>query len=278
MTTLAPGTSIVPYLTSAAGAQDGSSVAGGWNDVLDGLTLSLAPPTTSFVGLTFDFGLRFSAMGTPLDPPIVSAGQLVLTTHPSVVADPGTSILEVWGVPETNPDLYSLAEAPFTRSEILVAAANYVWSGVGTQVTFNLGTYLTAGNANTPACAANFELGRMLGTGSNFWNGRVSLSLRSLTPGLVFTFCSAETAGANAPQLRVTQTNFFSGLIGGPTGPRQRIVRDQRFAFPALNTEVVQDGVVGMWVRPDDRDPEDLPATYRPKPGEGSIDDDIPTL
>ena len=49
--------------------------------------------------------------------------------------------------------------------------------------------------------------------------------------------------------------------------------------MPALNTELVRDGdQPNLWVRPWDSDPFDEPNTYRPRPGEGTVDDEIGDL
>jgi hypothetical protein len=74
-----------------------------------------------------------------------------------------------------------------------------------------------------------------------------------------------------------TLEHFFTGTLG-PSGPGQRSVRDGRFGMPALNTELVEDGYEpGLWVRPDDRDPEDEADSYVPRPTEGAVDDEVPS-
>ena len=270
---LAPSTNLVAHTPR----QDGSFIFGGWDEGSDGILLSTPPqPTPSTVGLTYDWSLRFAA-GRPLDPPIISTFTVVLTGHPAMAADPGVDVVEMYAVPQAVPADFSGGLIPFGRGELLVGAGAFVWAGVGTAVSITIGVYLTVGHAQTPTCVANWDTIRMRSLGSSLWNGKLCLSFKNLGVGQVLIFNSMESVGGG-PVLSAVETSFFAGLIGGPTGPRQRFVRDQRFGFPALNTEVVQDGVVGMWVRPDDRDPEDLPATYRPKSGEGSVDDEVPNL
>lgn len=264
---------VVTYTTDASGAQDGSDV-GGWDAELDGLTLSTAfLPST--IGMLFNIGLSFNSSGVALDPPIVSDAQLRLTTHPSVVVDPGLDTIEVWCVPEAAPAEYGATKLPFARAELKVSGANYVWNGVGTTLTLTIGTHTSA--AATATCKDNWQTIRALSIGSHLWSGKIALSLKNLTGGFAFAFNSTESAG-QSPELLLTQTPFFAGLIGGPLGKR-RFVRDGRFGMPALNTELVRDGYnPSLYVRAFDQDPEDPPTRYRPRKGEGTVDDDIPDL
>lgn len=273
MTSLAPSTNLVAHTPS----QDGSFIAAGWDEGADGIILATAPqPAPSVIGLTYTWNLRFDGL-YPLDPPIISDFTLVLTGHPTMAVDPGADIVEVYAVPQETPADFSFSIPPFSRGGILIGAGTFSWSGVGTTVTISAGVYRTGTDPQTPTCADNWATIRALYLSSTRWNGKLCLSLQNVVAGQALTFNSNESAGGG-PVLSSIETNFFAGLAGGPTGPRQRFVRDQRFGMPALNTELVQDGVVGMWVRPEDADPEDLPATYRPKPGEGSVDDEVPNL
>lgn len=253
-------------------SQDGHFIAAGWDDAADGIILSVAPAIPSTIGLTFNWGLTFS--GTlPLDPPIVSALTLTLTGHPAMAADPGADTVELWAVPTSAPADYSTPLFPFNRSEVLIGAGAFAWTGVGTTVAVTAGTYLTAGNASTPTCRDNWQTIRALYLSSSQWNGKLGLSLRNLGAGISLTFNSLESVGTE-PRLASTETSFFTGLVSGESGSRRRYVRDGRFGMPALNTELVRDGdQPGLWVRPEDQDPFDEPAQYKPRRGEGTVDD-----
>ena len=113
------------------------------------------------------------------------------------------------------------------------------------------------------------ERGYTFPWGQADWTGHLHVALWLTVSAGPFTEVSAVS-------LTLDHEPFFSGLAGGPTGPRQRFVRDHRYGMPALNQELVRDGdQPGLWVRPWDRDSEDEPARYKPRPGEGTVDDDI---
>lgn len=246
-------------------AQDGSFIAAGWEESLGGLSLAVGGPAPSVVGLVFDWSLSTNSAGTVLDPPIISSLSLTLVGHADMSSDPGTDTIEVWYVPEVDPDDYGTTLAPFTRSEVFLASANFTWAGVGTSVTIDL-----------TQTAELWDALRMLYLGSSRWSGRLALSIANSGFGGPFTFNSNE--GAGGPTLTSVETPFWNGLTGaGSKG--ERMVRDGRFGMPATNRELVRDGDnKGLWVRPTDGDPEDEQQTYRPKPGEGTVDDTVPNL
>jgi hypothetical protein len=174
-------------------------------------------------------------------------------------------VVELGFVPEAAVTNYTAVLLPWSRNEISLG-------------TFDLGAVPVLPDVLqvtlTPASVPFTEV-RAHVTSRSTWSGRLALSIR-------------QTSGSNlqlrAPdsspvELLTTQELFFTGLAGGPTGPRIRAVRDGRFAMPAFNTELIRDGdQPNLWVRPSDWDPEDEPARYRPRPGEGTVDDDIPNL
>jgi len=106
---------------------------------------------------------------------------------------------------------------------------------------------------------------------SGGFRGRIAVAIHINATGLGLN-------RVDSASLTMTWEPFFQGLIGGPHGGRHRFVRDARFGMPALNTELIRDGdQPSLWVRPGDSDPEDEPRRYRPRPGEGTVDDDINT-
>ena len=243
--------------------QDGFSLFGTWQpDTDDGFSLSEG--LTSRAGLIFNVGVNTNSIGYPLAQPRIGSLSLRLTTHPDMTVNPGAAVVQAWIVNETNPQNYGPGFIPLARGEQLIGQSNFVWTGVGTQVTVDFS--LDA-----------FETYRTTRLSSALWAGRIAVSLM-ITTTVILKFNSSESAGTG-PELLADQASFFAGLTGGPTGPRQRFVLDGRFGMPALNTELVRDGdSPGLWVRPSDQDPEDEQATYRPKPGEGTVDDKIPNI
>ena len=58
---------------------------------------------------------------------------------------------------------------------------------------------------------------------------------------------------------------------------RVRVARDSRFGMPTWTDELVEDEFTeGLWVRADNKDPEDKYREYVPNPHEGVRDDDVP--
>ena len=102
------------------------------------------------------------------------------------------------------------------------------------------------------------------------WTGHVHVGVECNNAALV-------SPRITSASLSVDWRPFFSGLAGGPTGGGIRAVRDGRFGMPAWNRDLIRDGDnPGLWVRSEDFDPEDEEQTYRPRPGEGTVDDGIP--
>src|SRR5574338_994772 len=95
----------VSYTT--ASGQDGTYVGGGFDATQTSVGVFSGAPFPSQIGLVFDYGLSFDAGNRPLDPPILVSFQVQLTTASSVVADPGTEILELYAVPAAAPANYS---------------------------------------------------------------------------------------------------------------------------------------------------------------------------
>jgi hypothetical protein len=83
------------------------------------------------------------------------------------------------------------------------------------------------------------------------------------------------------PLLLVTELDFFTGVAGSKgrekADSRVRIVRDSRFGMPSWSEDLVEDEYTpGLWVRANDKDPEDEYREYVPNPREGTRDDDVP--
>lgn len=248
--------------------QWGVSAAGVWADLApDDVTGDLTLQTgASEGGAIFDATsfqtLRF-ASGRILDGPIlVSATLSFSVTRIGVSTGPWT--LEVGIVPEAAPALYSTSALPWARGETSLGD-------------FDLGTVpqIPATLAVTHAFTGDAALSlRALATSKAAWSGRMALSFR--TSGTVVRL---KNGPSFAFSLTTEQAPSWNGLVDSSQGGRRRYVRDHRFGMPALNTELVRDGdQPGLWVRPSDADPLDEPNTYRPRPGEGTVDDEIGDL
>lgn len=260
----------------------GSIVApAGWQNLL-GLVNTIAIDSLQSVGMIFDAttdqGQRYATVGgdtRALDAPVLSTVQLRAFFSRVGAGTALPNIITVSLVPEPQPEDFAFpAPAPAPTTRLLCTQRNEVILG-----TFDLGTLPTSpagGEVRTLSLDAApiraFVVNRAR------WNGRVALSFTRSTagPGI---FIHLDLAGSeDGPHLVTSQSPFFGGTIGNP-GHRLRAVRDSRYAMPALNTELVRDGDnPGLWVRPWDADPEDEPARYRPRPGEGSVDDDLGSI
>lgn len=236
-----------------------------WGDILQvaGQFVEIVPAAFAG-GLVYDAAVRRNANGWVIDPPRISSFTLQATFERSTSL-PGTdNQLRVSMVPEVTPLLYANSSGlyPTTRGEVLVDVYDLGALAVPTQVSLLFP-------------AAVVQQFRELYWCRSWWNGRIAITL--------------EAVGANGfrasnnpatPVLGVTsQTPFFTGLVGGPTGHHVRAVRDGRFGVPCFNNEVVEDQEHhGVWVRSWDRDPEDDPGSWVPDPNEGVVDDEIPEL
>jgi len=246
------------------------------NPPLAGTGASLNPQTipNSFAGVIFDANLdqtlRFATVGglqRILEGPTLLALTLNLQFAGSILDGGPDNRVEVGLVPEGAPANYSNALLPWTRNEQ------------------SLGVFTLVGVPAFPGTAIPFQfvlsadaalLVRALCTSRANWTGRVAMSFRAAGANSVdlYNFVGGEIAAVTSQE-----SVFFSGLAGGPYGGRARVVRDARFAMPAMNTELVRDGDnPSLWVRPFDWDPDDPEQTYRPRPGEGTVDDSIPDL
>ena len=249
-------------------AQAGTDFVGGagWADLPDGFLLETGVTTSAFV---FDAGViqgfRFVTVGGQqrrLDGPVIASMNLQLVASRTGAAV--VSVVEMGFVPETAAVDYSNAALPWARGEISLGS-------------FNLGVLALFPAVSTvnlaPSGLLTTEV-RARVTSRVAWAGRLAISLRLLSGSAL----AIASAGQPAPVMSTTQELFFAGLAGGPAS-KVRAVRDGRFAMPAMATDLVRDGdQPGMFVRAFDFDPEDEEATYRPRPGEGTVDDDVSNL
>lgn len=274
----------VSSITWSPTAQWGGGVGAAWGDGIivpgppfPGTGANCNPVLNFFAGIIFDANLsqtlRFATVGGVqriLDPPILlSPFQLNIFIASALLDNGPDNRIEVGFVPEPSPANYAngATSVPWGRGEIILETFTLTGLPIfplpGIMFSFVLS-------------AASTTLIRAHVTSRSNWDGRVAFSFRA--------------AGANAFEIQNFTPNglaaavtsqesiFFSGLAGGPP-TRARAVRDGRYGMPALSTELIRDGDnPGLFVRPFDWDPEDKEATYRPRPGEGSIDDEISDL
>lgn len=179
-------------------------------------------------------------------------------------------VLEVGLVPDPRPVAYSDSFLPWSRNEVSLGLFPF---STPQFPAFTPISIVLNGDA--------MLLVRALVTSRGYWNGTIAFSFR--VPDTVVSteiVLSDNGVAPNAAALVTTQSAvpFFSGLAGGPAG-KVRAVRDGRFGMGVMSTELMRDGdQPSLWVRDFDVDPEDPDATYRPKPGEGTTDDEIPNL
>lgn len=212
-------------------------------------------------GVIFDAGLRFDSSGHALDSPILTAFTL-RAIYLNFGAFPAIQVEYFLLVDPEPADFASGALAPLNRGEVSLGTLD---------MTLALGNQTTV---DFSFSAAQILQARAQITSRARWNGRFALAIRSNVAGPIFL----QNNLGSPLLLLTTQEPFFAGLTGGPSG-KVRAVRDGRYGMPAWNGELVSDGdQPGLFVRPWDFDPEDEEATYRPRPGEGSVDDPIPDL
>lgn len=274
----------VSSITWSPTVQWGGSAGAVWGDgiivpgpVLPGTGVICDPIQGFFGGVVFDANtdqtLRFATVGGVqriLDPPILLGFQLELQIDQALVNAGPDNRLEVGVVPDGSPADYANGDTnvPWGRGEQVLET--FTLANVPVFPAPSIQFVLTFGTASV-------TLLRALCTSRGDWNGRLALSFRAVGAN-AFEFQNFTPNGLIAA-VTSQESVFFSGLAGGATGPRVRAVRDHRFGLPAWNTQLVRDGDnPGLFVRPDDFDPDDPEQSYRPRPGEGTVDDEIGNL
>jgi len=239
-----------------------------WSDTPLASNIPFSGVDIDSVGIIFDAGttqdLRFDTVGGQnriLDGPIVASFSLnFLATH--IAPSTAPFRMQIGLVADPQPADFSTAVFPFFRNEIDLG-------------TFDLGSIPVTPSTLAVSLSLDATLIRSHITSRSTWNGRLALSLRNpqpFSPQHSYLIDSGTSITATTEQ-----QIFFGGLIGGPSGPRQRYVWDGRFGMPALNTELIRDGDnPALFVRAHDWDPEDPETEYRPRSGEGTVDDGIP--
>lgn len=240
--------------------QNGCFSGGVWTESPPGESFSVGVAGDTLIGLVYNvqqaaFGhFDSDSAGRTMDGPIwVSSGDITLT-NTSVFG----GLVDAFFLPNPQPDLFSTTNPPTLTGAVTIAEDIVIASVL---------------DATGPVSFSSAVCTALRGfvTSRAVWNGRVALVLD-------WDVGIATSMRVSSIESVVFQT-FWNGLVGGPSGPRRRWVRDHRFALPALNSEVIRDGdQPSLWVRPFDSDPFDEPQTYRPRPGEGTVDDEISDL
>jgi len=253
-------------------SQRGNSIGGVWGDAPAGFGSFLAIGGAQTVGLVFDAttaqNLNFATVGGQtriLDGPILTGFTLSFSLGILGGGSGATACtIEIGVVPEADAANYAFTTLiPFSRNEEILGSFAL---GLVPELPTILDVSLVFNTAQVTQI-------RSLVTSRSGWSGKLALSIR-LTIGNALEI---QEPSAHPITLDTTQEIFFNGLIGGPSGPRQRYVRDARFGMPALNTELIRDGdQPSLFVRTHDWDEEDPEQEYRPKSGEGTVDDGIP--
>lgn len=248
-------------------AQWGTVTGGVWTTLAfgNGIFGAVNPTANTDLGMIFD-GPNLQFSGTRVvDNPVVSGITLRLPLLAAAFNSP--RVVRLWAQLVTDAADFSTASAPLTRGE----------TDLGT-FTIVVDNFLTPVYQDLVISAASVTQIRALVTSRALWQGRIAFVLEDVTGDGTVGFLVAN--GPTTPLvLSVEQDLFYAGLTGGPSGGDVRAVRDGRYGMPAWNTELVRDGDnPGLFVRAFDADPEDPEATYRPKPGEGTVDDSIPNL
>ena len=255
-------------ITWSPPVQLGFSVAHFWTTTAVGDPITIFPngEGAGFIfDATTDQVLRFSG-GRCLDGPILSSIDLTFDAVRTGGATSFTHSVSVGVVPDSSPANYTSSLVPFERGEASLG-------------TFSVTTLFPAESQITLSLPTDLIMAHVVGRAD--WNGKLAISLQVRQPAdpadpgfIIMGTGSHVVVGAITDQ-----SPFFSGLLGGPYGGPHRYVRDGRYAMPALPGELVRDGdQPGLFVRPFDQDPEDPPARYKPKRGEGTVRDKVPDI
>lgn len=237
--------------------QTGVSLAGIWTETPVGDFITV--PLGGIIGLVYSvqltggspFRMTTETVPKALDPPIwAQTGTLTFNAHGLLGGD-----MSIYLVPDPSPELFSSSNPPAVTN-VLLLQRTVVASllGVNTDVNFTM---------------SSDDLIRSYVTSSVYWTGRIGMVLDWQIGG-------ASQLGVSS-LVETTLQPFFGGMAGGPYGGPVRSLRDGRFAMPAWSGKLVRDGdQPNLWVRPFDADPDDPEQEYRPRPGEGTVNDDVP--
>lgn len=242
--------------------QAGSSIGGIWTEATVADPTPITVQVGGLIGLVYNVrlagGIPFNMTSafTParaLDPPIwVSAGTLTLVNQSAT-----GGFVDVFLVPDPSPDLFSNGNPPTLTGATLLSEDTLLGTIAAPPDTIAI---VLDADANTSI--------RAQVTSKTDWTGRVAFVL-DWTVGLASTLTVSLTD--------TILQRFFSGLAGGPYGGPIRVLRDGRYAMPALSGQLVEDGdQPNLWVRSFDADPDDPEQEYRPRPGEGTVNDKVP--
>jgi hypothetical protein len=138
------------------------------------------------------------------------------------------------------------------------------------QIYIELGTVIFDPVTST----THYDISGLENVGNCNWDGSLNIGVQiERGTGGVFT-------GANQA-LTISELAFFTGVAGEKAAKREdervRAVRDARYGMPNWHDQVVEDEYIErLWVRQDDRDPEDPRREYDANPKENVRDDDVP--
>lgn len=251
-------------ITWTSPSQWGASSGGVWVDLAPDDVAGDATLQTGFIdgGAIFDAS-SFQSLpiqaGRVLEAPIVTSFVLSLFAT-KIPASTGPWTIELGLVTGGQTSDFSSSLRPWTRGETSLGS-------------FDLGTVPNLPTALQVSLTLPATTIRALCTSKGIWDGKLGLSIRQTTG----TTVRLKNGPSFAFSMLTTQEIFFSGLAGGPYGGPVRVLRDGRYAMPAFTGGLVQDGdQPNLWVRPFDADPDDPEQEYRPRPGEGTVNDDVP--
>lgn len=244
-----------------------ASEAGVWTEIPLGSNIPILGAPFDTIGLMFSVQVTGTGIGSPfslsqrglgLDPPTWLGGGSLTVLTSGTLGWAYNLFLHV------DPDM-----APWS-------SANPPDVDVGTNVLLASGLLIPLVPHTINFSDAADEAIRQRQCGPGFWNGRIPLFFQFGPVLFTGVMINNEANGPNFANVEFQP--FWNGLAGGGSG-KLRAVRDGRYAMPAWNTELVRDGdEPGLFVRPFDADPEDPEATYRPRPGEGTREDEVPDL
>jgi hypothetical protein len=235
-----------------------------------------------WIGQTWDFGATLNENGLRLDPPAVQSLQLSLTSKGATgqtvetslryVSSPGTT---AWGTVNPTTGLVygpgGLGGDTITETE-LIAPYQHTFTAADEVLTYDL---LPVDNTTWTAAHKRF-FGYMQSAG---FDGLLQLSIQwELVAGADQpAVYSSSTASAGPVLTTGVEVPFHTGFQVPQHMHRSRAVHDPRSGMPLFSSEAVEDAWTegGVWLHPDEWDPEDsendrpdLPST------EGEIDDE----
>jgi len=275
------------YTTEDSGGVDGYAAFPGltWSELTDTLVLLDSEDTgtarTEWAGFlvpvphTLSEGDGFGGVGhSTIDPIGVSDGTTFTVRFVTTGIGVSVATMTLYVVPEPDASAWSTSLLPGTRGELAIATRSFD-SGLNPDTGIE---WVTNGNEPIVFTLDALGLSRVNAVlKSSRYRGSLFLSLEAdFSSGVGITLAASQSNDFTTPTLSAVEFSDHTGFLEfGTERGRGRASHDGRLGLPIFSPDMVEDDYVrGLWVRPEDRDPEDPLDTYRPKSTEGGREPD----